>query len=217
MSGRHRKKVASWKMPAGLGAGVAAVLVVPVWLTGGPWESPQNGVALAVQPPPPALPAPALTSPPPAPTTTTTTPPPSSTTTTTTTPPPETTSEKTPEPEKCGTTLEGTKPHVAQVGNHIKAKFGVDDIGGAAGRSGASDHPDGLALDFMVGTAEGNEIADYILQNRKAFGVTYVIWRQRYNDGSGWSMMEDRGGETANHFDHVHVSFKSGADVDVTC
>ncbi|QFU90827.1 hypothetical protein [Amycolatopsis sp. YIM 10] len=217
MSGRHRKKVASWKAPAGLGAGVAAALVVPVWLIGGPWEAPENGVALAMQapPPPPALPAPALSTTPPPPPVTTTTPPTSSTTTTT--PPPTTTSEKTPEPEKCGTSLAGTKPHVAQVGNHIKAKFGVDEIGGAAGRSGASDHPAGLALDFMVGTAKGNEIADYLLENQKDFGITYVIWRQRYNDGSGWSTMEDRGGETANHYDHVHVSFKSGADVDVTC
>ncbi len=36
----------------------------------------------------------------------------------------------------------------------------------------------------------------------------YVIWRQRYNDGSGWDPMEDRGSITANHYDHVHVSFE---------
>ena len=38
-----------------------------------------------------------------------------------------------------------------------------------------------------------------------------MIWEQRINHGSGWKAMEDRGGVTANHFDHVHVSFKSGA------
>jgi hypothetical protein len=34
-----------------------------------------------------------------------------------------------------------------------------------------------------------------------------VIWQQRINFGSGWQLMEDRGGVTANHYDHVHVSF----------
>jgi hypothetical protein len=33
-----------------------------------------------------------------------------------------------------------------------------------------------------------------------------VIWRQRINFGSGWKPMEDRGGVTANHFDHTHIS-----------
>ena len=66
-------------------------------------------------------------------------------------------------------------------------------------------------------TALRPTLADYVLANRKAFGVTYVIWRQRYNDGSGFSPMEDRGSPTANHMDHVHVSFQSGATVKVTC
>ncbi|GHF27614.1 hypothetical protein GCM10017786_72340 [Amycolatopsis deserti] len=113
--------------------------------------------------------------------------------------------------------LEGTLPHVAKVGNHIAAKFGVDEIGGRASRSGTSDHPSGLALDFMVDTATGNAIADYVLAHQSEFNVKYVIWRQRYNDGSGWSTMEDRGGATANHYDHVHVSFEPSGSVNVTC
>ncbi|HUQ59691.1 MAG TPA: hypothetical protein VM306_28880 [Lentzea sp.] len=109
------------------------------------------------------------------------------------------------------------KPHVAQVGHHLAAKFGVDDIGGATGRGGSGEHPLGLALDFMVDTATGNALAEHVLANRRALGVTYVIWRQRYNDGSGWSPMEDRGSPTANHMDHVHVSFQATATVKVTC
>ena len=118
--------------------------------------------------------------------------------------------------EPCPTVLASTQPPVAQVGNHIKEKFGVSDIGGRAARANASDHPSGLALDFMVDPATGDKLADYVLDNQEDFGVTYVIWQQRYNDGSGWSMMEDRGSPTANHMDHVHVSF-SGEDIDVTC
>lgn len=106
---------------------------------------------------------------------------------------------------------------MAQVGNHILTKFDVDSVGGRADRSGSSDHPSGLALDFMVDTGTGNALADYVLANQSKFGVKYVIWRQRYNDGSGWSTMEDRGSATANHYDHVHVSFLEDADVSVTC
>lgn len=69
----------------------------------------------------------------------------------------------------------------------------------------------------MVETATGNALADYVLANRSAFGVKYVIWRQRYNEGGGWSMMTDRGSVTANHYDHVHVSFYRAANVSVTC
>jgi hypothetical protein len=106
---------------------------------------------------------------------------------------------------------------VAKVGNHVKEKFGIDTVGGRAGRSGASDHPAGLALDFMVDAKTGNAVAAYVLAHQRDFGVKYVIWQQRYNDGSGWSAMADRGGETANHYDHVHVSFERGASVSVTC
>lgn len=121
-----------------------------------------------------------------------------------------------PPAEDCSTELDGTVTPVAQVGNHILTKFDVDSVGGRASRGGDSDHPSGLALDFMVDPETGDALADYVLANQSDFGVTYLIWQQQYNDGSGWSTMEDRGSPTANHMDHVHVSF-SGAPVDVTC
>ncbi|WP_406276358.1 hypothetical protein [Nocardia sp. NBC_00881] len=117
----------------------------------------------------------------------------------------------------CSTELAGAQPHVAQVGNLLKKTFGVTDIGGAVGR-GDGDHGAGLALDFMTSdSARGDAIAEFVLANQQRFGVTYVIWQQRYNDGGGWSYMKDRGSPTANHRDHVHVSFDPAADVNVTC
>jgi hypothetical protein len=113
--------------------------------------------------------------------------------------------------------LDGALPQVAQVGNYVKGLFPVNSVLGRGPRTGTSDHPSGLALDFMVDTPTGNALADFVLANRARLGVKYVIWRQRYNDGTGWSMMEDRGGVTANHYDHVHVSFNSGAQVSVSC
>jgi hypothetical protein len=82
---------------------------------------------------------------------------------------------------------------------------------GVAGRAGTSDHPGGLAVDFMVDRATGDRLADCALANMDALGVKYVIWKQRINHGNGWKGMEDRGGATANHFDHVHISFDRGA------
>jgi hypothetical protein len=55
--------------------------------------------------------------------------------------------------------------------------------------------------------ALGDTHAEFALTHMAEFGVMYVIWRQRYNDGSGWDPMEDRGSITQNHYDHVHVSF----------
>ncbi|MET8778157.1 hypothetical protein ABZV58_24420 [Nocardia sp. NPDC004654] len=117
----------------------------------------------------------------------------------------------------CSTELVGTRPHVAQVGNMLKKTFGVSEVGGAVGRWDG-DHGAGLALDLMTSDfAHGDAIAEFVLANRQRLGVTYVIWRQRYNDGNGWSYMENRGSPTANHYDHVHVSFASATHVDVSC
>lgn len=115
---------------------------------------------------------------------------------------------------ECGLDESGlgkVKSHVRQAAEILGCMYGEPTIYGVAGRGGTSDHPGGLALDFMVDTATGNDLAQCVLRNQDALGVKYVIWRQRINHGSGWKAMEDRGGTTANHFDHVHVSFDSGA------
>ena len=54
----------------------------------------------------------------------------------------------------------------------------------------------------------GNQVAAYAISHASSLGVKYVIYRQRIYDmrNPGWRSMEDRGGITANHFDHVHIS-----------
>ncbi|GAA3149823.1 hypothetical protein GCM10010466_46100 [Planomonospora alba] len=83
-----------------------------------------------------------------------------------------------------------------------------------------SDHPTGKAADFMITSGgkmpsaarlkEGWEIANYLKDNADRLGVKYVIFAQHIwnpsRAGEGWRLMEDRGGVTANHFDHVHLS-----------
>lgn len=106
----------------------------------------------------------------------------------------------------------GVKPHVAQAGHYLKNRFGIASVGGVGQRANASDHPKGLALDFMTysDTAKGDRLVNYLLPNAGHFAVKYIIWKQRINSGSGWRGMEDRGSVTANHFDHPHVSFLDG-------
>ncbi|KAI9783677.1 MAG: hypothetical protein M1839_003525 [Geoglossum umbratile] len=112
------------------------------------------------------------------------------------------------------------KPHVVnhawEVVDHFPGK--VTQIWCYANKPN-SDHNQGLALDFMVGlrSPNGQPLAEWVMNNHAALQVTYVIWGQKIWDiareGSPkpwaqWRQMEDRGDSTANHWDHVHVSFK---------
>lgn len=80
------------------------------------------------------------------------------------------------------------------------------------------------AVDLMVsaygtstaaGRIKGDRVVAFAVNNRKKFGIMYVIWRQRINsfDGRGWRAMENRGSITQNHYDHVHVSFYTTANM----
>lgn len=108
----------------------------------------------------------------------------------------------------------GVADAVQEVGNAMECVFPGHDVLGVGSRGGQSDHPDGYALDFM--TTDGDAIADCVIENKDDLGVSYVIWDQQINTGSGWEGMEDRGGATANHEDHVHISFDRGGSPDVS-
>ena len=78
------------------------------------------------------------------------------------------------------------------------------------------DHPSGRAVDIMMpnganDVALGDSIAAYLQANANSLNIEYLIWRQRIwiNGQSGWTWMADRGGVTANHYDHIHVTVYS--------
>jgi hypothetical protein len=95
---------------------------------------------------------------------------------------------------------------------------------GVGSRGGASDHPAGNAVDVMIpnyaspaGVALGDEIAAWVVQNRKKLGMKYVIWNERIwsvaRQQEGWRLCGTAEGscyngsnDTAAHRDHVHVS-----------
>jgi hypothetical protein len=93
----------------------------------------------------------------------------------------------------------------------ICARFpGVTSFGGY--RPGSGNHASGRALDVMISGAAGQEIAYWAQANASALGITEVIYAQRIwttqRAGDGWRGMSDRGSATANHYDHVHLSFR---------
>ena len=108
------------------------------------------------------------------------------------------------------------KPQAEAFRQEIAAKFGITNIGGY--REGdPEDHGQGLAVDVMVPTSSelGDQVAQYAIDNMDRAGISYVIWKQQfympvdniYGPANTWNQMPDRGGDTANHYDHVHISF----------
>ena len=104
-------------------------------------------------------------------------------------------------------------PHVQKFADLVCGSLDACEISTYTGH-----HPSASrALDILVSdvygrvpsddNALGDAVAELVLAHQESGGIMYVIWRQRYNDGSGWDPMEDRGSITQNHYDHVHVSF----------
>ena len=110
------------------------------------------------------------------------------------------------------------QPQAEAFRQEIAAKFGITNIGGY--REGdPDDHGKGLAVDVMVPTSSqlGDQVAQYAIDNMDRAGISYVIWKQQfympvdniYGPANTWNQMPDRGGDTANHYDHVHISFNA--------
>ena len=108
------------------------------------------------------------------------------------------------------------QPQAEAFRQEIAAKFGITNIGGY--REGdPEDHGKGLAVDVMVPTNSelGDQVAQYAIDNMDRAGISYIIWKQQfympvdniYGPANTWNQMPDRGGDTANHNDHVHISF----------
>lgn len=84
----------------------------------------------------------------------------------------------------------GLTPNAAAVAQYVMANYpGVLSIGGVRSDP-LPDHPSGRAVDIIVGgnTALGNTIYSDISSQSGRFGVSYILW------------------QTANHYDHIHVT-----------
>lgn len=118
------------------------------------------------------------------------------------------------------------KDHTRRARHFLSEKFGISEAGGY--RSGDDDgqgtgHGAGLAVDYMVGPygsdndpeGKGKKLADFASKNMEALQISYIIWDQKfymamdniYGPANTWNLMPDRGSNTQNHKDHVHISF----------
>ncbi|MGP1513188.1 MAG: hypothetical protein ACTTI7_02660 [Gemella haemolysans] len=123
--------------------------------------------------------------------------------------------------ELADSAMNGLTPHTKKMKVALAKKFGIKSF--SLFRAGDDDgtghgHNSGMAVDFMVpvNSAQGDQLAEYLTKHMDELGVYYIIWKQRfympqfniYGPANTWNLMPNRGGVTANHYDHVHVSFK---------
>jgi hypothetical protein len=94
----------------------------------------------------------------------------------------------------------GVASHVAIVGNFLQARFNVKTVGGRQSRPNnpTSDHPKGLALDFIITGAQADALNKCALANKEAWNITYTLW------------------QVPAHYDHVHISFQPAPQPDPT-
>ncbi|MBB2911401.1 hypothetical protein FHS43_002666 [Streptosporangium becharense] len=113
----------------------------------------------------------------------------------------------------------GLTPRTVTMRNLVLQNFPMPYGYGCLRPGDPGDHGSGRACDFMMSTGgrvptaealeRGNRLAQWAIDNSNRLGVMYIIWQQKYYDvrtGAGWRLMSDRGGNTANHIDHVHIS-----------
>lgn len=125
-------------------------------------------------------------------------------------------------PKPTGSSVEKGLQPTARTGlQSVAAAFPIlKSFGGRASRPGNySDHPRGLAVDFMIpgwntkaGNALGWNVAHYVQRNASALRVKYIIWDvQTWSPGGSWHHYTHPSGATdptSSHKNHVHVSFK---------
>ncbi|MEU0240313.1 hypothetical protein ABZ234_21710 [Nocardiopsis sp. NPDC006198] len=109
----------------------------------------------------------------------------------------------------------GATPRMAAIRDEIVMRFGAPYPVGCL-RSSADDHGVGQACDFMMSSggaipsaenqALGTQISQYAIDNADRLGVKYIIWEQQIWQAGSWTWMSDRGDNTQNHYDHVHIS-----------
>jgi hypothetical protein len=113
-----------------------------------------------------------------------------------------------------GSATWGLLRHAAWSARVAKHRYAVGTVIGYRS-SGKSDHDKRLAADFMVGskTTKGHRVARFAKKHHRQLNVTYVIWYQRIwsveRADEGWRPMPDQGSPTANHKDHVHISYRA--------
>lgn len=117
-----------------------------------------------------------------------------------------------------GSGLSGLRPSTKNVLQAAHARFPQVNTFYGVRPDSIPDHPSGKALDIMIpgnyhsssGRALGQEIANWAKANQSSLNIEYIIWDQKIwnvkRSGEGWRYMADRGGDSSNHKNHVHIT-----------
>ena len=107
----------------------------------------------------------------------------------------------------------GWTPRAAWLRDTIKAKFGSTCTTYA---TSSGEHATGNGLDCWGTLSTRRAISTWTKDNARLLEVWYVIHEQKIwslpRSSEGWRWMEDRGDDTANHYDHVHISMQTPAN-----
>lgn len=110
-------------------------------------------------------------------------------------------------------------PRMRIVRDLIRQRFTLAyGVGCYRSENDGGEHPLGRACDFMLSSggqmpfAEqarlGDQISAWAIENAGRLGIMYIIYKQRiwHVRNGAWKAMSNRGGVTANHYDHPHIS-----------
>ena len=111
----------------------------------------------------------------------------------------------------------GLKPNAIRVHRAAMAAFPQVVTYYGVRKDPIPDHPSGRALDLMLpnyqsrqGQALGYAVRDWARAHARELGIQYVIFHHHIwniqRDREGWRYMADRGSDTANHLNHVHIT-----------
>jgi len=124
-------------------------------------------------------------------------------------------------PTSWQTVERGLQPNTVRVHRAARSRFPSITTYYGFRRDITPDHPAGRALDVMLpryktssGRDLGFAVANWARANARTLRIKYVIWDQKIwniqRDREGWRHMASRGGDSANHKDHVHITVYDG-------
>lgn len=111
----------------------------------------------------------------------------------------------------------GLKPNAVKLHRAAMKKFPQIVTYYGVRKDPIPDHPSGRALDLMLpsyssksGQALGYVVRDWARAHARELGIQYVIFHQHIwnieRDSEGWRYMSNRGSDSANHINHVHIT-----------
>lgn len=113
--------------------------------------------------------------------------------------------------------MERTNPHIQRISADAWQRFPEIITHYGWRRDPYPDHPAGRAVDLMIpyyktNKAYGTMVAEYYKKHAKELNISYIIWDQKIwniaRDSEGWRPMANRGSDSANHLDHIHINSK---------